>query len=352
MKNSILIFFLFFSSACLQAQIKTNTYEHSKEDANNCVECHDMGKNKKFFHIPVKMGSCNNCHSFYNNNDKLLRMENGPNLCVFCHTSKEVLLQEDKNVHPPVKQSCTGCHDPHSGDIQYRLKADKRKDLCLGCHTEKVQWIKNSKNKHGAIDLADGGCFGCHDPHGTSRPNMLRVDSTKELCLSCHNETLKRDEDGKTLLNMAEHLKNNDKWHGPIIAGDCTSCHNPHGSNNPRMLRGKYPEKSTTKFKEEKYLCFSCHDSEKITQKFTTTFTKFRDKNKNLHTLHVQKSSIACGTCHDFHAVKDDIPLIKQKTNFGRAKFNLKYLKTPDGGSCNPICHQKKEYKRGDTPKP
>ena len=133
-----------------------------------------------------------------------------------------------------------------------------------------------------------------------------------------------------------------------IIAGECTGCHNPHGSNNPRMLKGKYPDKSTTKFTPESYFCFNCHDSKKITEQFTTMFTKFRKNKKNLHTVHVQASSIVCGTCHEFHAVKDPIPLLKEKTHFGSAKFNLKYIKTSDGGSCNPICHQKRESK----PKP
>lgn len=350
MKHTILIIFLIISSACLNANTN-NIHKHADGDINKCTECHDMKKNKKYFHLPVKAGSCKNCHSFYNNNKKLLMAENTPKLCTMCHSAKEQLIQENKNVHPAIKINCTGCHDPHSGDRQYRLKADKRVDLCLTCHTEKKEWIKNVKNKHGAIDLKNGGCFGCHDPHGTTRPKMLRADSTKELCLSCHNKALKRDEDGMMLLNMDEHLKNNDKWHGPIIAGDCTGCHNPHGSDNLRMLRGKYPEKSIEKFKSESYVCFNCHDSEKITQKFTTTFTNFRNKNKNLHTIHVKNSSIVCGTCHEFHAVKEDIPLLKQKTNFGRAKFNLKYIKLDDGGSCSPICHQKREYRRGPTPK-
>ncbi len=344
---------ILINSGFLHAEVKKIKHKHAKDDVHKCVECHDMGKGRKYFHKPVQAGLCTNCHSLYNNNEKLLMAKNSPKLCTMCHTGKEKIIQENKNVHPAIKINCTGCHDPHSGDRQFRLKHDKRKDLCLSCHTEKKEWISKVKNKHGAIYLEDGGCFACHDPHGTTRPKMLRVDSTKELCLSCHNKPLKRDEDGVMLMNMAKHLKENEKWHGPIVAGECTGCHNPHGSNNRRMLKGPYPTTPTAKFKPESYVCFICHDSEKITEASTTTFTNFRKDKKNLHTVHVKTSSIVCGTCHDFHGVKDPIPLLKDKTNYGAAQFRLRYKKAADGGSCNPICHEKREYKRGSVePKP
>ncbi len=328
-------------------------YKHPKEDARKkCSICHDMGEGKPYVHRPVRSGACSSCHNVYGKTKNLLRTSIPIDVCVLCHSDKRRLVKNViTNVHPPVKQDCTNCHDPHAGDRQFRLKADKRKDLCLGCHIEKKEWIESVKNKHGAIDLVDGGCFYCHDPHYTGRKKMLRFDTTRDLCLSCHNRQLRREEDGAILPNMAEYLSKNKKWHGPIIKGECTGCHNPHGSNNSRMLKRPYPEKSTTKFKQESYVCFKCHPPTKITQRKTTTDTNYRIGDKNLHTVHVNDYSIVCGTCHDFHAVSRPIPLLKDKTKFGGTKFDLRYIKTPDGGSCNPICHNKREYDRRFQPK-
>ncbi|QOY55812.1 hypothetical protein HUE87_06195 [Candidatus Sulfurimonas marisnigri] len=356
MKPSILVIPIVILMACnylqaenKQAQSIQNVYKHSKEELKNkCDTCHDMREGNKYFHMPVKIGTCTACHNVNTDTKDLLRIKESPEMCILCHSAKRATYYKDKYQHPAIKQKgCTGCHDPHSGERKFRLKHDKRKDLCLSCHTEKKEWISSVKNKHGAIFLEDGGCFFCHDPHGTNRPKMLKAPTSKDLCLSCHNKPLKRDEDGKMLLNMKEHLDNNSKWHGPIITGNCVGCHNPHGSNNHRMLKGPYPSKSIAKFKPESYFCFICHDSEKITQASTTTFTNFRRNDKNLHTIHVKKSSIVCGTCHEFHAVKKQIPLLKEKTTFAGTKFSLNYIKNIDGGSCNPICHNKREYKRG-----
>jgi predicted CXXCH cytochrome family protein len=269
-------------------------------------------------------------------------------LCVSCHTDKKKLIKKStKNVHPPVKKNCAACHDPHAGKNKERLKADKRREICLTCHKDKKKWIKNVKNKHGAINLKNGGCIACHDPHYTGKRKMLKGKTTKDLCLSCHNKELTRDEDGKKLQNIKKHLQNNKKWHSPVKQGNCTSCHNPHGSNNHRMLKGPYPTKSITPFKPESYICFNCHQKEKITQRKTTTQTNFRIDEKNLHTIHVKDRSIVCTTCHDVHGAKEPNPLIKNKTQFSGTEFKLRYIKTPDGGSCNPICHNKKEYSKG-----
>lgn len=344
----ILIFFnLYYLQAATQTNVKV--YEHSNEEMKKpCAECHDMREGKKYFHMPVKTGACTVCHNPSAGTKDLLRIKNSPELCVMCHATKSTTYYEDKYQHPAIKKrSCTGCHDPHAEDREFRLRYDKRKDLCLSCHEEKKKWISSVKNQHGAINLPDGGCFFCHDPHGTFRPKMLKAESTKELCLKCHNKPLRREEDGVMLLNMKEHLEQNEKWHGPIVAGNCVGCHNPHGSNNHRMLKGPFPKKGIVKFAPEKYVCFICHDTEKITMARTIEFTNFRREDKNLHTIHVKYSSISCPTCHELHAVKRDIPLLRDKTAFEKTKFNLNYLKKPDGGSCNPICHNKREYSRG-----
>lgn len=350
MKHSLLLIFLLTLLSSNSFAAQNSVYAHSNQEAQaKCSSCHEMSEGKKFFHKPVQADSCASCHNVFAESKNLLRTDDILDICIMCHSDKRRTVESDEYAHPPVKQDCTNCHDPHAGEHQFRLKADRKRDICLTCHSEKKAWIDSVKNKHGAINLDTGGCIACHDPHGTGQPKMLKAEGTKDLCLKCHNKSLKRDEDGKMLLNIGEHLENNKKWHGPIIAGECTGCHNPHGSNNHRMLKRPFPTKTRTAFKEDGYVCFKCHDLEKVTQKSTTTFTNFRKGSKNLHTIHVKNSSIVCNTCHDLHGVDREIPLVKRDTTFVGTKFNLRYIKTPDGGSCNPICHAKREYKRGST---
>ena len=63
-------------------------------------------------------------------------------------------------------------------------------------------------------------CSTCHNPHGSTNVKLLRKgDSVAEMCTSCH-----ADKRGPYL------------WeHAPTRDG-CTTCHDPHGSSNERML--------------------------------------------------------------------------------------------------------------------
>jgi DmsE family decaheme c-type cytochrome len=77
-------------------------------------------------------------------------------------------------------------------------------------------------------------CTSCHNPHGSTNVRMLKVGNyINELCVSCHAE--KR---GPFLWD-----------HAPVREG-CNTCHDPHGSNNDRMLVAKAP-----------MLCQRCHIS-------------------------------------------------------------------------------------------
>jgi len=85
-------------------------------------------------------------------------------------------------------------------------------------------------------------CSSCHEPHG--RPgkstrslmmtNHLRATQSGEVpCTSCHAE--KR---GPFVFQ-----------HGAFSVGECTTCHETHGSTNPKMLRRA----------EVFQLCIECH---------------------------------------------------------------------------------------------
>ena len=317
-----------------------------------CSMCHTPKDDKKFIHGPVAAGACTVCHNPHESeNQKLLVTSNINELCTSCHMAKGEMLATKQHIHPPVKDSCINCHDPHTADHKFQLMADPKMDLCVMCHTDKKEWTDKVSSKHGAIVDRPQKCQECHDPHGTDTPRMMKKASVREMCLSCHNQQLVTDEDGYKLTNMAKHLEENPDWHGPILWDDCAACHNPHGSDNLRMLKKPFPKTFYSKFDKENYICFECHEPEKITDQTTTTATNFRNGDKNMHYLHVNnEKGRTCRACHDFHGTKDYPHHLRKKTKFGRINFPIRYIETATGGSCAPACHARRHYDR-ETPK-
>jgi len=316
-----------------------------------CYMCHEPKDDKKFIHGPVAAGACTACHNPHESeNSKLLVASSINELCTSCHQAKGDFLHTTTHIHPPVQDQCTNCHDPHTEDHLYQLKADRFMDLCVMCHVDKEVWTKEVSVKHGALNRPRK-CLECHDPHGSENPKFLIKETSKDLCLTCHNERLVTDEDGYKLINMAKHLEENPDWHGPILWGDCAACHNPHGSNNLRMLKKPFPTKFYDKFDKGHYICFECHEPEKIQDEFTTTATNFRNGDKNMHFVHVNKEKgRTCRACHDFHGTKEYPHHLRKKTSFGKINFPIRYIETDTGGSCAPACHARRHYDR-ETPK-
>ncbi len=316
-----------------------------------CYMCHEPKDGKKFIHGPVAAGACTTCHNPHESeNEKLLVASSINELCTSCHQAKGDFLHKTTHIHPPVQDQCTNCHDPHTEDYQYQLKADGKQDLCVMCHVDKEVWIKEVTVKHGALDRPRK-CLECHDPHGSEHPKFLIKETSKDLCLTCHNERLVTDEDGFKLTNMAKHLDDNPDWHGPILWGDCAACHNPHGSNNLRMLNKPFPKKFYDNFDKEHYICFECHEPEKIEDELTTTATNFRNGDKNMHFVHVKgEKGRTCRACHDFHGTKKYPHHLREKTSFGKINFPIRFIETDNGGSCAPACHARRHYDR-ETPK-
>lgn len=321
------------------------------EQPDLCYTCHQPKDDKDFIHGPVAAGACTACHNPHESeNSRLLVSSNMNDLCTSCHMAKADFLKNTANIHPPVADQCTNCHDPHTDRNKFQLKGEGKMEMCVMCHTDKGDQVHNSKTKHGAMGDANK-CQACHDPHGTNNPKMLRYETNKDLCLSCHNKEMTTEEDGTKIMNMAQHLEQNPDWHGPILWGDCVACHNPHGSDNLRMLKKPFPETFYSKFDKDSYICFECHEPEKMTEVTTTTATNFRNGEKNMHSLHVNNAKgRTCRACHDFHGTKEYPHHLKKKTKFGRIDFPIRYIETPTGGSCAPACHARRHYDRV-TPK-
>ena len=314
-----------------------------------CYLCHADKKEswlkKKVIHTPVKGGACTLCHNPHKSKTpKLLRAPSVNDLCTSCHPSVARLLKKPQ-VHSAVKLlGCTACHDPHAENNELRLRMP-RTEICFMCHIDKKEYAERVKNRHGAIFIRSR-CLNCHNPHGSDHPKNLKADTPMKVCLSCHDKVMAREEDGKVIRNMAKHFAENKDPHGPNQWGDCAMCHNPHGSDNYRMLKRPFPPRFYSSFDKDNYICFMCHDPAPFLNKETTS-TGFRNGKKSLHWVHVNKSKgITCRDCHDWHATNGLPHHLKEYTEFGKVKFPLNYRPTKNGGFCGPLCHPRRGYDR------
>ena len=233
--------------------------------------------------------------------------------CKDCHS----VLIEKKVVHAVAADDCESCHTanenehPKQGVKGFDL-VEKVPALCFMCHNMQAA-IDSAMVVHKVVNDAKG-CLNCHSAHASDQEKLLTKDQ-KELCLSCHNKTIKTED--KTLANIGQFLKKGNMVHGVIESDGCTVCHNPHASEESLLLKGRFPAGQYTSAKPENFeLCFTCHDQELLTAKTSTTATQFRNGEHNLHYLHINgEKGRNCNVCHNVHGSINDKMLIERDAN-------------------------------------
>ncbi len=312
-----------------------------------CLGCHDAAPFKQeFMHGPAAIGACTNCHDPHESDEKALLKRPVRELCLNCHADFAKAMKEASVVHPPVKNApCTSCHNPHGTSVASLLKK-KMPDLCVGCHAAIGKNLAGVKVPHKPVQQ-EGSCGSCHSTHFAKAKGLLAGDE-KGVCLRCHGT----DKLGTPpLKNIAKELEGKKYLHGPIQKGACTPCHDPHGSNFFRMLKGNYPAELYKPYQEEDGtygLCLTCHDKNLLRFPETSLYTKFRNGTENLHYVHMVKKrkGRTCRVCHEPHASDGEKLISKDGTKFGNWKIPLNFTITPTGGGCTPGCHRTFKYDR------
>jgi predicted CXXCH cytochrome family protein len=130
-------------------------------------------------------------------------------------------------MHTPEKEKlCATCHN--MGSASEPAGGMEKTNPCYACHKRML----NVPFVHGPAGTFS--CAYCHGAQGASKHAPSKRDA--ELCFDCHTE-------------MADKLKKRKYRHGPIAAGMCEICHDPHGTLYPAQLRAPINE-----------LCESCHE--------------------------------------------------------------------------------------------
>jgi predicted CXXCH cytochrome family protein len=153
---------------------------------------------------------------------------------------------------------------------------------------------------------------------------------------------------------MKALLEQNKVHHGPVAQKDCSACHQPHGALVFKLLAASYPSTFYAPFDVKSYeMCFGCHEEALVTAEKTTTATRFRDGDRNLHFLHVNKADRGrtCRACHEVHASSKTYQ-IRESVPFGTKGYMLKvnYEKRADGGNCTQTCHTARSYTNAAAP--
>lgn len=294
-----------------------------------CLNCHPDKVSFPNVHGPTAAGDCTACHNPHESANKALVLQDGTELCLTCHLDMKDEMKK-KSVHPALQMGCTSCHNPHGAPYRKLLSAEGAK-LCFQCHPQIGEKVEKAKVVHSPIKT-EKGCASCHSPHASNNDKLLSMKG-KDLCLTCHKNIIKKN---MTLL------------HGPINSGTCTPCHDPHGSQEAKLLIKSFSSDQYVPYSEKEYeLCFTCHKRDLLRFPDTSFATGFRDGEKNLHFVHVNKKEKGrnCRLCHAIHGGPSP-KLVAESAPFGKWELPLKFIKTDTGGACSPGCHKPYNYDR------
>jgi len=137
---------------------------------------------------------------------------------------------EGKTIHPAVSFGCDSCHTGvDAADIPHKFTGNK--GLSEKGNALCLTCHDSSKfNKKVRHAALDMGCTTCHNPH-VSENRALLTTSDPALCKGCH--------DGAMFEKKTKHA---------AMDMGCASCHTPHSTDSRKLLKDKIPE-----------LCYTCH---------------------------------------------------------------------------------------------
>ncbi len=314
----------------------------SRDQKELCSFCHSPARPEKFQHDPYVNRDCLKCHDPHGGDSShFLLGKNVGDACQACHNRQPL-----KHNHPPVAGGdCNACHAAHQSREPHLLRSSEQ-ELCIACHEKILADAAKAQSIHGVFQ--EQWCTSCHTAH-TSDFEKLLVDRQVNLCLCCHDREIEVGS-GRVLASIQDQLSSAHHVHGPLKEGKCSPCHNPHFSEHRALLRGNYPDSPYVDFSRTAYeICFTCHEERNFIEERTRR-TGFRDGDRNLHYLHVnRKKGRMCAICHETHG-SENSKLVRQDFPFGDEEWKLpiNYTATKTGGRCDSACHQTASYNNSD----
>ena len=203
----------------------------------------------ELFHSRENEAACSGCHQLEAPSPVSPPGKPEEAICYACHRS----IPTGRHIHGPAAVwYCLSCHNPDVYPVKYQFVA--------------VDPWKVSK-------LVQPIAPRVTDP----KIPVVRSITIREACLKCHRDV------------MSGLFK-----HGPVDAGYCTLCHDPHASENAAWLR-----------KPSWDLCTTCHD-EKATERHVLTGMKKGSSHPTKHKRDPARRGkrMTCVSCHEPHSAE------------------------------------------------
>jgi DmsE family decaheme c-type cytochrome len=191
----------------------------------------------------VTVESCESCHgpgaehASSGDKSKIFTFKGAPAKevnarCLECHASGKDHANFSRSAHSENNLSCLSCHSSHHALANNFLLVKSQPQLCYTCHLNKKAQFNmpfHHRVEEGLVKCAD-----CHNPHGGFIGKQLRSAAARDtVCFTCHV-----DKQGPFVFE-----------HAVVKVEGCQSCHSPHGSPNPHLI----------KTSNLNILCLKCH---------------------------------------------------------------------------------------------
>jgi predicted CXXCH cytochrome family protein len=106
-------------------------------------------------------------------------------------------------------------------------------ELCFSCHEDRKEEWEGKKFSHGPT--AAGECLECHNPHASDNVFWLKKPIW-DLCITCHED---KATGRHVIVGFSSNTHPMKDRPDPIREGrdlSCSSCHNPHASDSPKLF--------------------------------------------------------------------------------------------------------------------
>jgi DmsE family decaheme c-type cytochrome len=205
-------------------------------EARGCEACHGPGK----AHVEAGGGKDTIPIRFGKDSKNSVAEQNAT--CLDCHSRGNHLFWKG-SPHESRGMACVNCHqvkqEVHvsvSSDARYNAPLTENRGLKKSqpevcLQCHQMRRAQLQRSSHMPYREGKVTCTSCHNPHGSPNPKQLIQSTTNENCLSCHTER-----------------RGPFVWEHPPVMENCANCHEPHGTSNPQLLKTRMPR-----------VCDSCH---------------------------------------------------------------------------------------------
>jgi DmsE family decaheme c-type cytochrome len=211
-------------------------HPRTADEKHGCESCHGPGQ----AHVDAGGGKDTIRVRFGKESGSSIEEQNAA--CVVCHSRGNQLFWRGSE-HESRGMACVNCHqikpvkhDALTSEARFNSPVGGTKSLSKSepevcLQCHQMKKAQLQRSSHMPYREGKVTCSSCHNPHGSANPRQLLQATANENCYSCHGER-----------------RGPFAWEHPAVLENCLNCHDAHGSSNPQLLKTRQPR-----------LCNECH---------------------------------------------------------------------------------------------